>query len=644
MEDLKAKDPEFYSYLEQNDASLLGFGAGDEDCESEDEEISLESTTQENDSFKIPKSARHAKSIEVSDELLSKTLKGVESGSIRELQKLLQMFKFACHPYSDDDEWNDDEVITANKQSYTIPSADMYQQIVTKTIEKVHVCFRLQFDLSFPYKQSELQSMVSHPKWKKLSFCLFSFFQICLQNIKSLESQTQHLHVLLYFLKSLKDYIPFAFPLTKIHKRMYKALISLWSSYYLGAEDSSEMEKNNEGSTADSKTVKKVHTDSYQEVRGESVILLLQMMKFLPSSIIEEITRKIYLQFAKIANKPFTEQSSTSFAFFIHSACEIFTFDVGVAYQQSFLYIRQLALHLRNAFMKKGIESVKVVKSWQYVHCCRLWTKVITSCTSKNKSESVDPNGFDDDLSMLAFPLSQILLGILSLLPSAYYIPLRYHLIACLQQLAIYCKMFIPTAGVLVDILECSDLFSKPSPATALPSPLSYIIVLPPDSLLQQTVRNQVVQEAFRLLKLDIALYGNSNGFPEYALTIVRRIRQFVKRCSSSSQRKWREEAKLLVRTLLTDDETLKSSRNLILDENQHVHSHPLRTTRLPPIIPSVSSNASDSNKTVEPIPQLTISSSNNPKISQVFDEGETKIRRVNLLEEDSVTQLTCWD
>jgi nucleolar complex protein 2 len=659
LEDLKAKDPEFYAYLEQNDTSLLDFGVADS-YEDLDEEISLESETSSDElgegiKQNLQKSVRRSKSIDVTDQLLQKIIERVESGSIKELQKLLRIFKFACQPYTDDDEWNDEDV-ASSKQSFTISSAEMYQSIVTKTIEAVHVCFRMQFNLSFPYLRSELQDMINHPKWKKLSFCLFSFFQIYLQNIKSLESQTQHRHVLLYFLKSFKDYIPFAFPVEKIHKRMYKVLISLWSSYYHSDEDLSEIDHEKKSITVESSDEGGVVVkDTHHEVRGESVILLLQMMKFLPNTIVEEITKKVYLQFAKVANKPFTEHSSSSFAFFIHSACEIFTFDKSVAYQQSFLYIRQLALHLRNAFMKKGIESVKVVKTWQYIHCCRLWTKVITTSTQTQKSDSFLNNGSESDLSMLAFPLSQILLGVLSLLPSAYYIPLRYHLVACLQQLAIHCKLFIPTAASLVETLEFSDLFSKPSPATSLPQSLSYLITLPPESLLQQSVRNQVVQETLRLLRLDADIYTHNNGFPEYAMTIIRKVRQFIKRCTSSSQRRWREEAKSLLKMLAIEIDSIESSRAFANETITTLEKKTVKVINPSNNIKFVSNKLTNSDNVLnrkthrrakqnENLPtQLT--KTDLEKAAKINIHSELNKAKVEpSLEEDDISPLTSWD
>lgn len=49
LEALRERDPEFYAYLQQSDAELLGFGAGeddeadegDEESEEEDEEVRM---------------------------------------------------------------------------------------------------------------------------------------------------------------------------------------------------------------------------------------------------------------------------------------------------------------------------------------------------------------------------------------------------------------------------------------------------------------------------------------------------------------------------------------------------------------------------------------------------------------------------
>lgn len=54
LEALRERDPEFHAYLQQSDAELLGFGAGeeDEDEDEEDEDEEEESSEEEEDAHK----------------------------------------------------------------------------------------------------------------------------------------------------------------------------------------------------------------------------------------------------------------------------------------------------------------------------------------------------------------------------------------------------------------------------------------------------------------------------------------------------------------------------------------------------------------------------------------------------------------
>jgi Noc2p family len=78
--------------------------------------------------------------------------------------------------------------------------------------------------------------------------------------------------------------------------------------------------------------------------------------------------------------------------------------------------------------------------------------------------------------------------------PSIYFIPLRFHLITCLHQLAACGRVFIPTAARLAEILEHPDLMAKPTPSTDLAPKIQFLVRLPADSVLKVPVRYVAIQ------------------------------------------------------------------------------------------------------------------------------------------------------
>jgi nucleolar complex protein 2 len=423
LQGLEKQDPEFFKYLQQNDANLLHFGEGDDsdedlegeleedldDMESEEEEVEEEEEEEEEVSGEIlGRKEKVTAIVEVTEKLLNETIEKAQEGSYIALKKLLSIFRAACLPSNNDAD--EEGAVDQSSSTFIIPSPEIYQLVMVGVTDNAHVAMYKQLDLD-ELSMENLAKMDKHPHWKRVQFLVLSYYKSMLHTLASLAVASKQEQVSVFLITSLEAYLPLLSPMPRLAKAVLKSLLILWSQGLPPAEDETD-------------------------VRVHAFLRIRQMALMLPGTVREECFRSIYLRYAR-GCKTFSETGGSSVIFMAQCVAELFTSDPVQAYQQAFLYIRQLALHLRAALVKKTSEEVRQVTTWQFLNCLRLWTRVICAMPEA------------DALGPLIFPLAQIMFGVMAAAPSIYFIPLRFHLITCLHQLASSGRVFIPTAARL---------------------------------------------------------------------------------------------------------------------------------------------------------------------------------------------------
>ena len=102
-----------------------------------------------------------------------------------------------------------------------------------------------------------------------------------------------------------------------------------------------------------------------------------------------------------VRNSKFTSVNTLPLINFMHrSFVELYQINTELAYKHSFVYIRQLAIHLRNAINLKKKESYQAVYNWQFLHSLNLWSKLLVA-THKTS----------EGLKSLIYPLTQVTIG-----------------------------------------------------------------------------------------------------------------------------------------------------------------------------------------------------------------------------------------
>ena len=129
---------------------------------------------------------------------------------------------------------------------------------------------------------------------------------------------------------------------------------------------------------------------------------------------------------------------------------ELYRLDPAEAYQHAFVYIRQLAIHLRGAIVTKKKEAFAQVYNWQFLASLQLWARVIAECQPADAGA--------EGLRPLIYPLVQVTVAVVRLIPTARYFPLRFQCTSLLIDLAGKTNTFIPLASLILHPLESHEV------------------------------------------------------------------------------------------------------------------------------------------------------------------------------------------
>jgi len=545
MAKLIESDPDFHAYLQQNEDSLLDFkaelGNSDGDDDDNDEEMAEGKGDDDNDEDNNQEPQ--------SNEVLvdAKVLKAYEYGAfeshgLKPLRKLIQAYVSACHmaDAEDQDEDGKGRIIINNSKRYLIESSTVFDKLMVTCLSKVHEEFHYhllgdgatiagqedsddeedgeendeasgnEVDVNKPINPRKL---AKSQRWSALHMSMQSFIKATLH----LMDQAKESKLLCFIIKSLANYLPYLSSFPRLGKALLKTLTAKWAS----TSDASE---------------------EYQAVRVNAFLRIRQIALTQPFPFIESCLKATYLAYAKsakFANAATVSSLLPQLTFMGNCVVELYSLDYASSYQHAFVYIRQLALHLRSALQKKTPEAFRIVYCWQYMHCLKLWTAVLAASSGKTG------DGDDGSAMMrsLIYPLVEIIFGVTKLIPSTRHLPLRLHCVRYLQQLAAASETFIPTTSILLEVFDLREISLAPKRVKKRNSDvkgvrLPVILKLPKEDALRTTEQlDACLGETFLLLNREVDLYKFSAGIPEFTVRICQRLRKFAKKTKNGKFR-----------------------------------------------------------------------------------------------------------
>ncbi|KNC80474.1 hypothetical protein SARC_07164 [Sphaeroforma arctica JP610] len=205
-------------------------------------------------------------------------------------------------------------------------------------------------------------------------------------------------------------------------------------------------------------------------VRVRAFLVIRDLALSSSNAFLEMCIKGMYV--SHVAHAKFvSEQTYPTVVFMENCVVEICSLDCHMSYRIAFTYIRQLGMHLRTAITSKKKESYASIYNWQYMRCLNAWARVI--------NETYNTNDKENPLSMLVYPLTQILVGTIRLVPTARYYPMRLHCVKALNTLSTATHGHVPVASHLLEMLSSTHMKTRAKHTKGKAPQLQYVVKVP---------------------------------------------------------------------------------------------------------------------------------------------------------------------
>jgi nucleolar complex protein 2 len=297
-------------------------------------------------------------------------------------------------------------------------------------------------------------------------------------------------------LESLSSLLPYILSFKKIVRELIKIVSAVWAD-----------------------------TANNEVTRLSAFLVLRRLLVISDPSIREAVLKQAYQGLVKGARNT-TVHSIQGINLMKNTASELWGIDSTVGYTIGFGFIRQLAIHLRTSITNKTKDSYKTVYNWQYIHSLDFWSRVVAGhCESLREAEAGKPS----PLRPLIYPIVQLTLGALRLIPTAQYFPLRFQLIRSLLRISSATATYIPLAPALLEVLNSAEMKKQPKPSTLKALDFSTAIRATKAYLRTRVYQDGVGEQVAELLAEFFILWTKNIAFPELALPVIVMLKRWVK-------------------------------------------------------------------------------------------------------------------
>ncbi|KNA06225.1 hypothetical protein SOVF_183060 [Spinacia oleracea] len=533
LESLKESQPEFYEYLKEVDKELLEFDDegneddddaeidgeddeidgdddeidGDDDAGIEDGEDFDDSDVEEEEAVVRSKKEESSGRTIITMEMVESWCKGIqENEKIAPVRSLLKAYRVACHLAEESDEKSSEKLTTMSKA--------VMNKVMVETLTNIDGILRNLMNLpAYGGKKEKLIEVKNTKSWKKYQHLVKSYLGNSLHALNQMTDAKDISFTLKHLTKS--SLFLAAFP--AFLRKYIKVVLHFWGT---GSRDLS----------------------------FAAFWFLRTLCVQLGTDCLDECFKGLYK--AYVMNCQFVNATKLQHIQFLRQLfVEFMLVDLPTAYQHAFVFIRQLAMILREALNTKTKESFRKVYEWKFINCIELWTVAIRKY------------GLEPDFQPLAYPLTQIISGVARLVPTARYFPLRMRCVRMLNCIAAATDTFIPVSMLLLDMLEMKELNCPPSGGVGKAVDLRTILKVSKQALKTRSFQEACVSSVIDELGEHLAQWSYSVAFFELSFIPAVRLRNF---CKCTKVERFRKDMKELIRQIEANSEFANKKRATI--------------------------------------------------------------------------------
>ncbi|KAK9319286.1 Noc2p family-domain-containing protein [Lipomyces orientalis] len=535
---------DFTSFLDQDDQELLNEKShSDESEDEEDEEVADEEILDgsDDDSEQELHSKKGKKDVGDKEELTAKDIARwrkslTEDKSLRALKQVAVAFRAAAHVGKDESE--------TSKFKYAITDPDVFNDIVMLTLTQ----FPEVLNHHIPVITStggRRTIATANKKYQQLAPLLKSLST----NILRLLSDLSDPKTVTAVLVAGEKLLPYFASFRRFVKEFIKAVVDVWS------------------------------TSPDESARLMAWVVIRSAAEFGEKGMLELCMKTSYAGMVKNCRQT-SIHTVPLINFMKNTSATLYSLNRDVAYQTAFDYIRQLAIHLRNSVVHKTKDSYKTVYNWQYIHSLDFW-RLVLSIQCDAAKESME--GKDSALRPLIYPLVQVTLGAMRLIPAAQYFPLRFALFRSLTDLSRDADVYIPLLPAMTELLTSTAVTRPGKPSTLHPFDFEHNIRANAAYLGTKIYQTGVCEQIIDCILEFYGLYAKHISFPELVVPCVITLKRYARRkdklstaSPEKSQKKGKKRENLKFhKQLLEVVEKLETNSKFIQERRKNVEFAP---------------------------------------------------------------------